>query len=440
MKFYRETEFQETEIGKIPKDWKTAKLGEICEKIKAGGTPLTTKKEYWNGNIPFVKIEDMTSSGKYLMKTSSSITNTGLENSSAWLVPENSLLLAMYGSLGEVSINTIKVATSQAILAIIPKEKNDVEFLYYWFLYFKPRWRKYAKPTTQANLTAEIVRNSTIPLPSPQERIKIAEILSTVDKTIEDVDKTINRLERLKKALMGELLAGRIRVKEVDDKLTFYRETEFQETEIGKIPKDWKTAKLKDVAVEIKSGFASGKRDEIDGIIHLRMFNIGLDGTLLFDKIVKVPRPKDWRQYVLKNGDIVLVNTSGSEEHIGKVAFFENIELECTYSNHLTRIRINENRIDSRWVYFELYYLWQTGYFNTIIHQQAGGQRNLPLKAIENLPIALPTIDESRKIAYILSIFNTMIKLYRKEKVEIDHLKRSLMNLLLTGKIRVRED
>jgi type I restriction enzyme, R subunit len=206
-------EFKNTEIGRIPKDWEVVRLEEICEKIKAGGTPLTTKKEFWNGNIPFVKIEDITSSGKYLMQTLSSITNTGLENSNAWLVPERSLLLAMYGSLGEVSINIISVATNQAILGIIPKEKDDLEFLYYWFLYFKPYWRKFAKPTTQANLTAEIVRNTMIPLPSTQERRKIAEILSTVDHKLEAERKEKAKLERIKQGLMGLLLTGKVRIR-----------------------------------------------------------------------------------------------------------------------------------------------------------------------------------------------------------------------------------
>jgi type I restriction enzyme R subunit len=206
-------EFKNTEIGRIPKDWEVVRLEEICEKIKAGGTPLTTKKEFWNGNIPFVKIEDITSSGKYLMQTLSSITNTGLENSNAWLVPERSLLLAMYGSLGEVSINIISVATNQAILGIIPKEKDDLEFLYYWFLYFKPYWRKFAKPTTQANLTAEIVRNTMIPLPSTQERRKIAEILSTVDHKLEAERKEKAKLERIKQGLMDLLLTGKVRIR-----------------------------------------------------------------------------------------------------------------------------------------------------------------------------------------------------------------------------------
>ena len=207
IQFCKETKFKETEIGKIPIDWDVVKLQDVCRKIKAGGTPLTTIKEYWNGAIPFVKIEDITSSGKYLYRTNTTISEKGLSNSNAWLVPENSLLLAMYGSLGEVCINKIKVATNQAILGIVPKHEEDVEFLYYWFLYFKPHWKRYAKPTTQANLTAEIVRNIQIPFPAnKKERITIANILSTIDESIRKTDEIISRLQELKKGLMHRLL------------------------------------------------------------------------------------------------------------------------------------------------------------------------------------------------------------------------------------------
>ena len=222
--------------------------------------------------------------------------------------------------------------------------------------------------------------------------------------------------------------------------IEFYRETEFQETEIGKIPSEWRIVKIRDIAVEIKSGFASGRRDDTNGIIHLRMFNIDLDGLLSFKEIVKVPKPEGWREYLLRHGDILLVNTSGSEEHIGKVAIFENVKLECTYSNHLTRIRIDQNKIDPRWVYFVLYHLWQSGYFKSLIHHQAGGQRNIPLKAVENLPIILPQANEARKVAEILSTINKAIEGVDESVARLERLKRALMRELLTGRVRVREE
>jgi len=212
--FYRETEFQETEIGKIPREWKVVKLKDVATKVKMGGTPKRTVKEYWDGDIPFAKIEDITNSKKYIFSTSSTITKLGLENSNAWLVPIDSLLITIYGTLGAVAINKIEVATNQAIVGVIPRrELIDVEFLYYWYLYYQPNWIRFIKKSTQPNLTLEIVVNSKVPLPSLAEQKKIAEILSTIDRAVDGVNGVVARLERLKRGLMDLLLTGRVRVR-----------------------------------------------------------------------------------------------------------------------------------------------------------------------------------------------------------------------------------
>jgi len=207
-------EFKDTEIGRIPKDWEVVKIVDACAKVKAGGTPLTSKKEYYNGDIPFVKIEDLANAQKYLKNTLITITKAGLENSSAWLVPPKSILLAMYGSIGAMAINEIPVATNQAILGIVPKEeKTDVEFIYYLLNFLTPHFARHAKQTTQANLTAEIVREFKIPIPPILEQRKIAEILSTVDKKLEFEKNEKAKLERIKQGLMDLLLTGKIRIK-----------------------------------------------------------------------------------------------------------------------------------------------------------------------------------------------------------------------------------
>jgi len=243
VEFYRETEFKETEIGRIPKDWSLRELEKLCHKIKAGGTPLTRIRDYWDGDIPFVKIEDLTSSGKYLYSTKTTITKLGLEKSSAWLVPPGSILFAMYGSIGAVSINKIPVATNQAILGIIPnQELIDTEFLYYVLKFLTPFFERCGLRTTQKNLAAYIVRRAKIPLPPLEEQKLIARILYSMDEAIRAVDASIAKYERLKKGLMQELLTKGIGHKE------------FKETEIGRIPKEWTIVKLQSVIVKTMGG------------------------------------------------------------------------------------------------------------------------------------------------------------------------------------------
>ena len=156
------TKFKETEIGEIPEEWECVTLGDpkISTITRAGGTPLRSVRKYYeNGNIPFVKIEDMVVSGKYLTDTDEKITDEGVRNSSAWVIQPDSILYSMYASYGEVSINKLPVATNQAILSIIPnKYQIDVNYLYYQLKQLKSNLKKYLRSTTQNNLNANIVK------------------------------------------------------------------------------------------------------------------------------------------------------------------------------------------------------------------------------------------------------------------------------------------
>ncbi len=213
--------FKLTELGEIPEEWEYLELGDhkVVEKAKAGGTPLRSAKKYYeNGTIPFVKIEDMTNYPKFIVKTSTYITEEGLNNSSSWLTPANSILFSMYASYGEVSINKIAVATNQAIISIIPNKNNvDINFLYYELKNLKKSLKRFLRSTTQNNLNAEIVKGLKIVLPPLPEQQKIAEILTTVDDKINLLKNKKDKLEMLKKGLMNDLLTGKVRVK-IDDK------------------------------------------------------------------------------------------------------------------------------------------------------------------------------------------------------------------------------
>ena len=195
-------------------EWEEVRLGEIVKKMQSGGTPKADNQEFYNGNIPFVKVNDITSSGKYLIKTESSITEKGLKNSSAWIVPINSIIYSMYASVGFLSINTIEVATSQAMINIIlDLEKANLEYIYYHLLDFKKNVHTYVETGTQGNLNAQTVRNLKIKLPSLPEQQKIAEVLSLADDEINLLKNELEELKLQKKALMQKLLTGQVRVK-----------------------------------------------------------------------------------------------------------------------------------------------------------------------------------------------------------------------------------
>ncbi len=118
-----------------PNGWN--RLDTLFSKGKAGSTPTSTNKEYYNGEIPFLSINDITKQGKYVRYTENHLSQSGLKNSSAWVVPKYSLIMSMYASVGLVTINEIPITTSQAMFAMQLKDKGLLDYLYYYLSYFK---------------------------------------------------------------------------------------------------------------------------------------------------------------------------------------------------------------------------------------------------------------------------------------------------------------
>ena len=212
--------------------------------------------------------------------------------------------------------------------------------------------------------------------------------------------------------------------------------TEFRkEEEVGQVPKDWETTLIGEVIVDAQTGFASGQRDE-SGILQLRMNNITTEGHVLLDSYLKVPVPQDIDKYLLKSGDILFNNTN-SVDLIGKTSLFQNECKNCTFSNHITRIRIDENKLLPEWLLYNFIKLWHSGHFSRICSRHVG-QAGIRNDQILKILISLPSLPEQKKIVTILSIIDRKLTLQRQRTAHYERLKQGLMNELLTGKRRVK--
>lgn len=197
--FSQEIRFKSND-GSQFEEWKTARLIECLDVCKSGGTPKSTERSYYNGEFPFLSISDMTKQGKYIHRTEKSITQSGIDNSSAWLVKPNHIIYSMYASVGEVSINNIELCTSQAMLAILPKKTVYTEFLYYYLKSIKEKTSKFIGFGAQGNVNAQIVKQYEVYIPEMNEQKKIAAFLSKFDTLI---DKSISQLEKVKELKKG---------------------------------------------------------------------------------------------------------------------------------------------------------------------------------------------------------------------------------------------
>ena len=196
--------------------WETRPMGELAE-MASGGTPPTSIGAYFDGDIPWVSITDMTRCGKVITSTERTLSPLGLTNSAARLFPVGTVLYAMYASLGECSIAGTLLCTSQAILGIQPRQSLITDFLYYWLTWAKCRVKVLGQQGTQANLNKDMVQELNLPVPLPTEQRAIATALSDMDDEIAALERRLDKTRAIKKGMMQQLLTGAVRLPIPDD-------------------------------------------------------------------------------------------------------------------------------------------------------------------------------------------------------------------------------
>lgn len=181
-----------------------AKLKDLIIKGKAGGTPSSTVAEYYNGDIPFLSISDMTKQGKYVEFTEKHISENGLANSSTWIVPSNSLILSMYASVGLVCINKVPLATSQAMFSMVLKDCNMLDYIYYYLNFFREtQIYRLLETGTQSNINADTVRDIEIPFYS--NILVFVKTLRAIENRLNNEKDMLSRLMDLKTYLLSSL-------------------------------------------------------------------------------------------------------------------------------------------------------------------------------------------------------------------------------------------
>jgi type I restriction enzyme S subunit len=188
--------------------WEQCKLGQIISKGGSGGTPLSTNPEYYNGDIPFLSISDITNSDGYIYVTEKNITDLGLNNSAAWIVPKESVSLAMYASVGKVAILKENVATSQAFYNLVFDDLRTRDFVFQFLkkMDINKEWNSLISTGTQANLNAEKVKQLLIKFPKDiEEQSKIGSMFSSIDSLITLHQRKYEKLQNIKKALLQKM-------------------------------------------------------------------------------------------------------------------------------------------------------------------------------------------------------------------------------------------
>lgn len=400
-------------------NWEQVKIKDVANTM-SGGTPNRSTLEFYeHGDIPWLKTGELKS--KFIHDTEEMITDLAVQKSSAKLVPENSVIVAMYGAtVGNLSINKIPLTTNQACCSILPKEeKLNEEFLYYHLLKDKDILIKMAAGGAQPNISQQLIKEYQISLPPLKEQQKIVEILSSVDAAIEKTEQVIAKTEEVKKGLMQQLLTKGI------------GHTNFKQTEIGEIPIDWKVCMIKDVVREVSRPIKMIDTEYYSTITCKRRNG----GIVLRDK----QRGEDIKvksQYLIKDNDFVISKRQIVHGACGVVP----VELDGSIvSNEYTVLNFKDNMNN---YYFNYICQMPKMYKNFYLASVGVHIEKMLFRTNDwyKMKLSVPPLEEQLKIVNILDSLNDRIECENKKVNNLQLIKQGLMQQLLTGKTRVKID
>lgn len=420
--------FKNTQVGRIPSEWEVKEIQEIGEVI-SGGTPKTKEPLYWDGNISWITPKDLSNfNERYIDKGERSITNEGLDKSSAKLLPKGTVLFSSRAPIGYVAIAKNALTTNQGFKNIVCNEsKMNNIFLYYMMKYKKHNIENIAGGSTFKEVSGKVIKEFKIQVPPIEEQEAIANILSILDDKIEVNNKINQKLEEMVQAIFKQWF---IDFDFPNEEGKPYKSSggEIVESELCMIPKGWKVDCLSNIANYL-NGLAMQKfRPENEKeslkvlkIKELRQGRVDENSDLCSDKIDT--------KYIIKDGDIIF-SWSGS--------LLVDIWCggKCGLNQHLFKVTSDNY---SKW----FYYLWTKYHLNEFIKiadSKATTMGHIKRSDLDNAKVLIPSREDMEKANQVFdSIIEKIVKC-KSEVKKIEKLRDILLPKLMSGEIRVQLD
>ena len=306
-------------------EWESTPISTIAD-IIGGGTPDTSVDEYWGGNIQWFTPSEI-GKEKYAYLSDRTITEAGLKNSSAKLLPQGTVLLSTRATIGECSIATAECTTNQGFQSLVAKKNNvSSEFLYYIVAKIKREMLRRSCGSTFLEISANELKKIHANIPSKAEQEKLVSLLSLIDQRIETQKKIIEDLKKLKDAICN---------------LNFTSGSVLKLENTGKFVR----------------GLTYSASDVIDytiGTAVMRSNNISNGDPVNFEELVWVNKTPNHEQ-ILRSGDIVICMANGSSSLVGKASYYVDCGIESATVGAFCGIYRSDNPL-TKWLFQSKHY------------------------------------------------------------------------------------
>ena len=413
-------------------EWKEVRLGDVCTRVCSGGTPKSTNLSYYGGEIPWLNTKEIDFNRIY--STEKTITDSGLNNSSAkWIVP-NTVTVAMYGATaGKSCIVKVPMTTNQACCNLtINDEVADYEFVYYTLKNDYTTLASLANGGAQQNLNAQIIKDYVLKMPSLADQRRIASILSSLDRKIELNNKINADLEEMAQAIFKNWFVD----------FEPFKDGKFVDSELGMIPEGWKVSQIADIPHILETG----KRPK-GGAVEKGIPSVGAEhvkGMCAYDysktKYINCEFAAKLKTGKINGYELMVYKDGGKPGYFipnfsifGEGYPFEN----CYLNEHVFKLDFNGNKGFNIFCYFFFKTEQIMSYFNA-----QGAKAAIPginKKDVENIYILSPENESVIKFGeFAYPLFKQMLK-NAIESSRLSLLRDTLLPRLMSGELEVPE-
>ena len=395
-------------------EWKEYKLHEIG-RIVGGATPPTKDSANYDGEISWITPKDLSNfTGRYIQKGERSITQKGFDSSSCQILPKGSILFSSRAPIGYIAIAANELCTNQGFKSIIP-DNNLVNnlFLYYLLKYNKEEIEGLGSGTTFKEVSAKVMQNFDIKIPSIQTQKKIADILSSLDDKIE-VNKRINdNLEQQAQALFKSWFVD----------FEPFKNGQFVDSELGKIPEGWKVGYLSEIADIIMGQSPNGStyNENGEGIIFYQ-------GRAEFGTRFPSIRLFTTNPTRIAPANSILISVRAP---VGDINITHK---ECCIGRGLASAVSRTNKSA-----FLLYTLFSLKSDLDKFNAEGTVFGSINRKALETLKILIPTNDLISKFETIVASMDQQILILHIESENLKILRDTLLPKLMSGELKIND-
>ena len=209
---FKNGKFVDSELGKIPEDWRVGTIEELCQHIASGSTPSSMNKEYYNGNIKWFTTKELNDT--FLLDSEKHISEKGHQSSSTKMFPTGTVLMAIYAAptVGRLGILTSNATFNQAAVGLTPKQEIGSYYIFLLLKNERNNFNNLAIGAAQQNLSVKFVKTYITIIPSEKVIYDFNIVINPLFDKVKFLNKQISSLTNLRDTLLPKLMSGELKI------------------------------------------------------------------------------------------------------------------------------------------------------------------------------------------------------------------------------------